>query len=246
MPPQRYRIGYTGGYHPWTSSNTAVATVNNAGVVTGVNAGTAVITYTNNNGCSVTATVTVNPQPAISGNLTVCLAEQAPSRDPVPAAANPGPAPDPSMPRSAMRACNRVNAGTITITYTNSNGCSITASFIVNALPTISGTLSVCKGSTTSLTGSGTPAAVNPDFFQHNRSHGKQYRPGNRCQCRHRRYQLHNNGCIATVVTRRDQHDQWCSVCANQLPYVWNGTIIQPAAIPAPSPMRHWLRLGAT
>ncbi len=48
----------------WSSSNTAVATVNASGVVTGVSAGTSTITYTVS-GCSVTADVTVNANPVI-------------------------------------------------------------------------------------------------------------------------------------------------------------------------------------
>ncbi|WP_185113442.1 Ig-like domain-containing protein, partial [Cloacibacterium normanense] len=43
-----------------TSSNTAIATVSNTGLVTGIAAGSVTITYTNNNGCSTTTTVTVN------------------------------------------------------------------------------------------------------------------------------------------------------------------------------------------
>ena len=45
--------------NPWTSSNTAVATVNSSGLVTGLSAGSTTITYTDNNGCSNTADVTV-------------------------------------------------------------------------------------------------------------------------------------------------------------------------------------------
>ncbi len=47
----------------WSSSNTSKATVNSAGVVTGVSAGSATITYTvTSSGCStsVTTTITVN------------------------------------------------------------------------------------------------------------------------------------------------------------------------------------------
>src|SRR6185369_14705604 len=58
--------------NPWVSATPAVANVSNAGVVTGVAAGTSVITYTNNNGCQQTATVTVNALPTITGTLAVC------------------------------------------------------------------------------------------------------------------------------------------------------------------------------
>ena len=48
--------------NPWTSSNTAVASVNNTGLVSALGGGTTTITYTANTGCLVTATFTVtNP-----------------------------------------------------------------------------------------------------------------------------------------------------------------------------------------
>ncbi|MBS1535347.1 MAG: Ig-like domain-containing protein [Bacteroidetes bacterium] len=46
---------------PWQSSNTAVATVDNTGLVSGVSAGTCTITYMNIGGCTTTQTVTINP-----------------------------------------------------------------------------------------------------------------------------------------------------------------------------------------
>lgn len=49
---------------PWTSSNTAVATISSTGEVTGISAGTTTITYTNSNACSQTATVTVYGVPS--------------------------------------------------------------------------------------------------------------------------------------------------------------------------------------
>jgi len=55
---------------PWTSATTSTATVSGAsttGTVTGVAAGTSVITYKDNKGCSNTATVTVSTLPSISG-----------------------------------------------------------------------------------------------------------------------------------------------------------------------------------
>ena len=44
---------------PWSSATPTVATVTNAGVVTGVSAGTSVITYMNSNNCITTVTITV-------------------------------------------------------------------------------------------------------------------------------------------------------------------------------------------
>lgn len=46
--------------NPWVSASTAIATVDNNGLVTGISAGTSDITYTNNSGCSNTVTVTVS------------------------------------------------------------------------------------------------------------------------------------------------------------------------------------------
>src|SRR5678809_421830 len=55
-----------------------------------------------------------------------------------------------------------VSAGTSIITYTDNAGCQQTITVTVNPLPTITGTPVACIGATTQLTGSGTPAAVNP------------------------------------------------------------------------------------
>ncbi|MFY9153219.1 MAG: Ig-like domain-containing protein, partial [Prolixibacteraceae bacterium] len=52
--------GIAATINPWISANPAIATVDNTGLVTGVAAGTSKITYTDNNGCSVDATVSVS------------------------------------------------------------------------------------------------------------------------------------------------------------------------------------------
>ena len=57
--------------NPWVSSNTVISTVSNAGVVNGIAAGTATITYTNSNGCQKTATITVNALPTVTVNSPV-------------------------------------------------------------------------------------------------------------------------------------------------------------------------------
>ncbi|MGV1012758.1 MAG: LamG-like jellyroll fold domain-containing protein [Flavobacterium sp.] len=51
---------------PWTSSDASIATVSSSGVVTGVAAGSATITYTNTGGCQATQSITVLPAPTIT------------------------------------------------------------------------------------------------------------------------------------------------------------------------------------
>jgi hypothetical protein len=156
--------GTAAASNPWTSASTGVATVSTTGLVTGVAAGTSVITYTNSNGCSITATVTVNVLPTITGTLNVCAGTTTQLTGSVTAAAsNPWTSASTGVATvSTTGLVTGVAAGTSVITYTNSNGCSITATVTVNALPTITGTLNVCAGTTTQLTGLGTAAASNP------------------------------------------------------------------------------------
>ncbi|MFW0718229.1 beta strand repeat-containing protein [Pedobacter sp. N23S346] len=150
--------------NPWVSSNTAIATVSNTGLVTGVAVGTAVITYTNSNGCSQQVTFTVNELPTITGTSTVCVAGTTQLTGSATAATN-----NPWVSsNTAIATVNNtglvtgVAAGTATITYTNSNGCTKQLTVTVNALPTITGTTTVCVASTTQLTGSGTAATTDP------------------------------------------------------------------------------------
>ena len=147
----------------WSSSNSSAATVAADGLVTGVAAGTSVITYTvAGGGCStpVTKTVTVNALPvvaAIGGTSGVCVEATITLTD-----ATSG-----GVWSSSDNAVATVDAGgTVTgvaagnadIIYTvnNGSGCSfaVTRTVTVNALPAVlpvTGTATVCKGLTTSL-----------------------------------------------------------------------------------------------
>ncbi len=149
---------------PWVSSNTGIATVSNAGVVTGVAQGTSTITYTNSNGCQTTQVVTVNGTPTIAGNAPICVGATVQlSGSGVPNATTPWVSSNTGVATiSNTGLVTGVSAGTATMTYTNNNGCQTTALVTVNALPTISGTATVCAGLTTQLTGSGTPNATSP------------------------------------------------------------------------------------
>ena len=150
--------------NPWTSSNTAVATVSNTGLVTGVSAGTTTITFTNSSACQSTAVVTINPLPTIAGTLSLCAgATTQLTGSPTANATTPWTSSNTAVATiSNTGLVTGVSAGTTTITYTNSNGCSQTATVTVNALPTasISGASTLCAGNSTTFTISGTPNAT--------------------------------------------------------------------------------------
>ena len=150
--------------NPYLSSNTSIATVNSSGVVTGIAAGTATITYTDNIGCIATRTVTVNALPTVSGIQTVCIGSTTTfTGTGTPNATNPYLSSNTSIATvNSSGVVTGIAVGTATITYTDNNGCSGTRTVTVNALPTVSGVQTVCIGSTTTFTGTGTPNATNP------------------------------------------------------------------------------------
>jgi hypothetical protein len=49
----------------WTSNNLSIAVVDNSGIVTGITAGTTTITFTNDNGCSITEPLIVHNLPTV-------------------------------------------------------------------------------------------------------------------------------------------------------------------------------------
>lgn len=147
----------------WSSSNVSVATVAQNGIITGVGAGTATISYmiTNAAGCSntVTKVVTVNALPTVAvaanGPLTFCQGGSVT----LTASGGTSYAWDNSTITTPARTIT--TSGTYTVTVTNANGCFATsAPVVVNvlALPNaaIASTGStICLGNTVTLTASG-------------------------------------------------------------------------------------------
>jgi gliding motility-associated-like protein len=150
--------GTAAAVNPWVSSNPAVATVDNTGVVTGVSSGTSIITYTNNSGCQQTATVTINALPAITGTLNTCInATTALSGSGTVAAVNPWISSNTAIATvDNTGLVTGVSAGTSIITYTNNNGCQQTVTVTVNPPPTATitpgGATTFCAGGSVNLT----------------------------------------------------------------------------------------------
>jgi len=155
-----------GGTGTWSSSNTAVATVSSAGVVSGVTLGNVTITYALTNSCGSRDTtfamsiITLPNAGTITGIDSVCQAATISLSDTVSggvwSVSNAGIA-----TVSATGAVTGINLGTDTIFYSVTNTCgTVVTSFMVTVKPlpnagTITGTFSVCAGSATTLSDAG-------------------------------------------------------------------------------------------
>ena len=151
----------TGGV--WSSTATSIATVNPVGVVNGIASGTATISYSVTNSCGIAAfsvVVTVNPLPAagsITGPGSVCAGATISLTDAVTGGAWSSTATGIATV-NPFGVVNGITSGTATISYTLSNACGTAAFSVVvtvNSMPvagSITGSDSVCAGSTTALT----------------------------------------------------------------------------------------------
>ncbi|MES2701288.1 MAG: Ig-like domain-containing protein [Bacteroidota bacterium] len=138
----------------WSSSSPATASVDTAGVVTGVSAGTALISYTNSDGCSRSAIVTINAIPSSStGPGSVCVGVSVMLANSTAGGVSwTSSNTSVATVNSSTGTVTGVSAGNADITFTVGTGCFTTSNITVNALPaTIGGTLKACVGLTSSL-----------------------------------------------------------------------------------------------
>ncbi len=140
----------------WSSSNTAVASVGSvSGIVSGISAGTAPITYMLGTGCVATAVVTVNLTPGtIFGSRALCVGVSSSLSDVSPSGGHwSSSGTSLATIGSVTGIINPIGTGTVTMIYSITGGCSNSTIVTVNPLPLgITGTTSVCVGATTALT----------------------------------------------------------------------------------------------
>ncbi|MES2703283.1 MAG: Ig-like domain-containing protein [Bacteroidota bacterium] len=144
----------TGG-GTWSSSDAAKAGVGSAtGAVTGVSAGTAVITYILPSGCSRTVAVTVSATPVtMGGTPVVCPGTTTSLTNTASGGTWSGSNASIGTITSSTGVLTGVNAGTLHITYTIPGGCKAMAVATVNPLPaSMGGTLNVCRDQSTIIT----------------------------------------------------------------------------------------------
>ena len=162
----------------WSISPAVFASITSAGVVTGITAGTATVTYTGSNSCFNTTTLTVNPLPAaITGALSVCQTSV------TTLSSTPGGTWIVGNPFvatvSAGGGVTGLIPGTSAITYTLPTGCRTTATVTVNSIPgPISGSPSICINGISTLSntiGGGTWSSSNNAIASINASTGVAY-----------------------------------------------------------------------
>ena len=142
------------GSGTWTSGSPSIATVSPTGVVTSGVVGSAIITYTMPSGCIDTALITViPPPPAISGTLVVCQSGGVTSlSNTVTGGTWTSGSPSLATVTSSTGIVTGINPGNVVITYTAPTTCYITATVTVGtAIAGITGTATVCPGTTTTL-----------------------------------------------------------------------------------------------
>ncbi|MBX2906083.1 MAG: Ig domain-containing protein [Taibaiella sp.] len=141
----------------WSSSNGGVASVGSTGVVTGVSNGTATITYTASAGCFVTQTITVG-LPAIMGTTNVCMGSTTALSNTATGGVWSTAVPYYATVDASTGVVTGVHVGTTMVTYSTGGGCYVTAMiYVPNIALNITGALSLCPGSGTSLSVPGYP-----------------------------------------------------------------------------------------
>jgi len=145
-------LSHAVGGGTWVSSNTAAASINSFGVVSGIAAGNTNITYTLPSGCITSRNEVVNPTPAaITGTAVVCQGGTTTLSSTT--AGGNWISSDPTIATiTGGGLVTGMNAGVVLITYQLPTSCMTTTLVTVNALPApITGTTSVCQGAQTVL-----------------------------------------------------------------------------------------------
>ncbi len=142
----------------WNSPATGTATISSAGIVHGVSAGSAIISYTSaSTGCTQTTTITVNPNPGpITGPSSVCvgatIAETDTSAGGVWSESLPGLTIDPAGTITG------ISTGEPVITYTLGS-CAVMRTITVNSVAAITGPMALCTGAIVTLADTSTGGA---------------------------------------------------------------------------------------
>jgi hypothetical protein len=160
-------------------SNSAFASVDNSGVVTGLSSGNASFTYTDANGCSSDLSITINDVPNVTSPASICVSETS-NLSP-----NTG---GTWISNNTTRATisnsgviTGVAPGFVTFTFTDANGCSSTTSQVeILAKPIFTSVTTsndpICSGETSILSANVAGAGTNNEVIvNYNFNSGSSY-----------------------------------------------------------------------
>jgi gliding motility-associated-like protein len=155
---------------PWVSSNAAIATVSNTGLITGVSPGTAIIAYFDANDCQDTALITIQAQDIASFTTTnYCVGSASPPANVTGTLGgtfsfNPVPLDGATLNASNGSISGGMGGTTYTLQYTTNGNCPAnpTQTVTVHALPAVNAgnDFVVCAGNQTTLSASGAQSYV--------------------------------------------------------------------------------------
>ncbi|MCD6011229.1 MAG: surface protein [Flavipsychrobacter sp.] len=138
----------------WSSSDISKATINSSGLVTGMSAGTATITYMMPTGCFATMVVTVNPAPtSLTGPSTVCVGQTI-TLGPGTLSGGTWISSNTNASVSSTGVVTGVTVGYATISYVHTaTGCFATRAITINGTPpAITGADDICVSTCATFT----------------------------------------------------------------------------------------------
>ena len=144
----------------WSVSNANVTIGSVSGIVTAVTAGSSIVTYMVPSGCTATTTVIANTFPAaITGLTNVCIGSATTLSDLTAGGTWTSISTNVSV-GSLSGAVSGISAGTASVSYTTSAGCTTTTTVTINSVPgAITGNTNICITVTTTLSNPGVGGA---------------------------------------------------------------------------------------
>ena len=137
----------------WRSSNTAVASLlATPGLVSGVSAGTSLISYTTSANCMATATVSVYALPTIVGSPTVCQGNTTTLTEATPGGTWTSTAGGIASVGAASGIVSGIIPGSAIISYTTAGGCYTASAITVDAVAPVLGPTTICAANAATLT----------------------------------------------------------------------------------------------
>lgn len=139
----------------WHTGTTTIATIGiSSGIITGISAGTTIVTYTDAMGCNSMVTATVYPLPApLTGNNAICTGNAMTLSSAPFGGTWSSNAPATATVNATTGIVSALHAGTTRITYTLPvTGCLQQTIVTVSSTPSINGTATICDDASTTYT----------------------------------------------------------------------------------------------